>query len=191
MPLQTGPIIWQMPRLTTFRKDLWQSWEAAGAAFRKNPLMKGLDERVIKKSFAHCLRPTPTILFPAGAKEAVEGAVTLTTPKHQESFSIMRPNYNDAGVESFPSKTAGGIAIPVRPLTAAEQLTHPDLWDAMTFKSPFYKPEARTCLTFLPHLRPSVFWIHGGNSFNAAPSERGYKMTNTGTGWSDSGGARL
>ncbi|KAG9680726.1 putative toxin biosynthesis protein, partial [Aureobasidium melanogenum] len=164
-----------MTRLPSFRKDLWPSRQAAEAAFRKNALLKPFDERVVQKILEHSIRATPTLLYPQSSAE--QQSYTLTTPKHQEALSIARPNYEDRNWSAGPDTVA--------------RCTVPDLWPCAPYISPFYKSEGRTCWMFLPHLRPSVLWLYGKNSYTMDPVERREKMKRTGTGWNGSGGAEM
>lgn len=171
IPYKALDSLFAMARLPSFRKDLWPSRHAAESAFRKNALVKTFDPRVVDKILEFSIRPTPTLLHP----NAPEGSYTLTTPKHQEAFSIARPNYADVAISQSPSPE--------------ERATHPDIWPCAPYKSPFYKSEGRTCWMFLPYLRPAVFWLYGSESYAADPEERAEKMRRTGTGWNGSGGA--
>lgn len=177
IPFKSFDSMWSMPRLPSFRKDLWKTRSDAESAFRRNALVKKFDARVIDKVLAYSIRPTPTLLYPEANKSQNEPSFTLTTTKHQEAFSIVRPNYDDVGAKGLP--------------TADERHSHPDVWDDAPFKSPFYKTEGRTCWMFLAYVRASVLWLYGGDSYAADPEERSHKMERTGTGWNGSGGAPL
>ncbi|KAI5239133.1 putative toxin biosynthesis protein [Aureobasidium subglaciale] len=167
-----------MTRMPSFRKDLWSSRSAAETAFRKNFLLKPFDQRVVEKILEVSIRPTPTLLYPEGtAEEKDKQSYTLTTPKHQEAMSVARPNYKNLNWEDKPDLVA--------------RSTHPDLWPCAPIVSPFYKSEGRTAWMFLSHLRPSVLWIYGGDSYTMDPEERRAKMKRTGTGWNGSGGAEM
>lgn len=175
---QASNALWPMLKLPSFRKDYWPTRAHAETTFRKNPMVKRFDPRVIENILTHSIRPTPTLLHPETAKDGCkEQAYTLTTPKHQEAVSIARPNYADIAVLDDAS--------------VEQRHSHPDIWDSAPYKSPFYKSEGRTCWMFLPHLRPSVLWLYGGDSYAAIPSEREAKLERTGTEWNGSGGARL
>lgn len=181
IPFKATPSLWPMLRLPSYRKDHWKNKAEAEATFRKNPLVKRFDQRVIEKVLAHSIRPTPTLLYPQATlddnHEDGEQAYTLTTPKHQEAASVVRPNYEDVSVLSSPN--------------VQDRYRYPDVWPDAPFKSPFYKSEGRSSWMFLPHLRPSVFWLYGADSYSADPEERESKMERTGTGWNGSGGAPL
>lgn len=186
--------LWPMLRLPSHRKDLWQSKADVEKAFKKNPLVKRLDARVVDRVLEHSIRPLPTLLYPENphaskhkgkeegqiAPSAVETptqAYTLTTPKHQEAFSIARPNYTDIGV--------------LEPASVSERHRCPDIGDDALYKSPFYKSESKTVHGLLEHIRPSILWLYGSDSYSADALEREIKMRRTGTGSNGSGGAQL
>lgn len=79
----------------------------------------------------------------------------------------------------------------MRQPTSEDLRLQPDVWSDAIFLSPFLRSESRTCLKFLPHLRPSCLYLYGADSVGAVPSEREYKLSVTGTGWGGSGGVRL
>ncbi len=95
--------------------------------------------------------------------------MTLTTTKHQELFTFLRPTYRT---------DAGGLP----DLDAAH---------AAAQKSPyaFYRPEPLWAYRRLPELRPSVLYVFGETSDMSAPEARRAKMEMTGTGLGGSGGA--
>lgn len=175
MPSRAFGDLWPMGRRPTFRKDLWPTRAAAEATLRKSPLLKPFDPRVVNKVLNHSIRPTPTLLYPMTPDpDTQEQPYTLTTTKHQEAFSIARPNHGDVAAKG--------------PVSVDERHAYPDIWPTLEYKSPFYKPEGHTCWQFLPHLRASVLWLYGGNSYAADPEERRKKLERTGAGWNGSGG---
>lgn len=181
IPFKANPSLWPMLRLSSHRKDYWKNRTEAEATFRKNSLVKRFDQRVVEKILMHSIRPTPTLLYPQATPdnkdEEQQQAYTLITPKHQEAASIARPNYEDVSVLSSPN--------------VQDRYRYPDVWPDAPYKSPFYKSEGRAAWMFLPHLRPSVFWLYGADSYAADPEERQSKMERTRTGWNGSGGAPL
>ena len=178
-PFQTGPIA-----MSAFRRDLWPGGrEAARKAFERNRDYYGAwDGRVLDAWLRFGLREAPTRLYPAAAGNGDDdappkGAVTLTTTKHQECFTFLRP--------SWPGYDATGTAIVDRskvvdldPVLAAA--------DYPTF--PFYRPEGPGVLMQLPHVRPGVLWVFGTRSFVSPERLRREKMETTGVGVGGSGG---
>ena len=81
------------------------------------------------------------------ASSDTEKEVTLTTTKHQEVRTFLRPN--------FPT--------PEYPNPAADPnpITHPDVDPSAATDSPFYSPVPIATFHRLPHLRPSVFYVFG------------------------------
>ncbi|EAQ82891.1 hypothetical protein CHGG_11067 [Chaetomium globosum CBS 148.51] len=91
---------------STNRRDIWDSRAAAAARFAKSPFYRAWDPRVLDLWVRHGLRALPTELYPypPGAARtsptattpnpnATDPPVTLTTTKHQELFTFLRPTY--------------------------------------------------------------------------------------------------
>ncbi|PQE25563.1 toxin biosynthesis protein [Rutstroemia sp. NJR-2017a BBW] len=154
-------------RLSTFRRDLWPTREAAETAFRNSPAYKKWDPRVLDRWCAHAIRPTPTAIHPE------PNAYTLTTPKHQECFYFARP--------SWPAFSPSGTE-----LLHPELL--PDLHPASPVRFPFYRPEPMNTFLQLPQLRPSVLYIYGTESGVCEPEGCAKRRELTGTGHGGSGG---
>ena len=109
----------------------------------------------------HGLRPVPTAIHPSSSP-ATDQRVTLTTTKHQELFTFLRPTYRT---------DAGGLP------------------DGQKSTYPFYRPEPLWAYRRLPELRPSVLYVFGETSDMSDPEARRAKMERTGTGLGGSGGA--
>lgn len=174
------------------RRDKWPSRKAAAESFARSPFYKAWDPRVLKLWIQHGLRDLPTKVYPesqpspaaTGAAVTLEPTVTpnvlansgekevtLTTPKHQEVFSFVRPN------------------LPLLPNSPPHDLTHPDV-PTEGVVAPFYAPAPMLTLQNVPYLRPSVFYIFGETSDLSAPEFTAQKMAMTGTGVGGSGGAK-
>lgn len=163
-----GPSYAQM---STFRRDLWPSRSAAASAVQKTPFYRSWDPRVMDLWIQHSLRDLPTALYPGPpSPPSSDPPVTLTTTKHQEVFTFVRPNFHGLDIHGKPVRR-----------------THLDLDESAT--SPFYRPEPISAVRNLPHLRPSVLYIFGGKSEMSPPNLRQQKMELTGTGVGGSGGA--
>ncbi|KAL8722421.1 MAG: hypothetical protein Q9225_001100 [Loekoesia sp. 1 TL-2023] len=163
-----------LTQLSTFRKDYWPSREEAAASLRSSSFFKSWDERVLNRWFEFCLRDTPTALYPEIHGDAERKPVTLLTPKHQEVFTFLRPNFD--GMDSD-----GRLIL--------NRSTHPDLDLESGETYPFYRPEPPSTFKRLPYLRPSVFYVHAGRSDLSAPALREQRMRTTGVGVGGSGGA--
>jgi pimeloyl-ACP methyl ester carboxylesterase len=148
---------------STTRRDLWDSQDAAASKFAQSKFYRAWDPRVLNLWTAHGLRDLPTELYPSS--EQGDKRVTLTTTKHQELFTFLRPTYR------------------------SEPYTLPD-YDRPQYPGyPFYRPEPRYAYSRLPELRPSVLYVFGAESDLSTPAERRAKMERTGTGLGGSGGA--
>ena len=161
---------------STFRRDLWPSRQAAEASFRKSPFYRIWDPRVLDRWIEYGIRALPTRLYPDSSKEGtVDNPVTLTTTKHQEVWTFLRPNFAGRDLEGKP---------------VYNRSSHADLDRAIPATYPFYRPEPTIAFNNLPFLRPSVLYIFGGKSNLAAPEWRKQKLDITGIGTGGSGGAR-
>jgi hypothetical protein len=97
--------------------------------------------------------------------------VTLTTSKHQEVWTFLRPNYQGQDEQGN---------------TVVNTTTHADANYEDTY--PFYRPEAIATFQKLPFVRPSVLYIFGETSSMSLPEFREDKLRNTGIGVGGSGG---
>ncbi|GAB1317463.1 hypothetical protein MFIFM68171_07673 [Madurella fahalii] len=154
---------------STNRRDMWDSRSAAATKFAQSKFYQAWDPRVLNLWIQHGLRNLPTELYPSGSPSSTDSRVTLTTTKHQELFTFLRPTY----------PRGPGYAIPDRgPLPDGDS---PDY--------PFYRPEPLHAFSRLPELRPSVLYVFGETSDLSTPEKRRAKMERTGTGVGGSGGA--
>ena len=167
------------PQASTFRRDDWPSRAEAASSVKKSKFYQSWDPRVLDLWIRYGLRSLPTAVYPKAndafdRSENVDGPVTLTTTKHQEVFTFLRPN--------FDGWDANGKLI-------VNRRTHPDLNVRAAYKYPFYRPEVPAVFNDLPRLRASTLYIFGGQSDLSAPDMRKQKMERTGTGVGGSGGA--
>ena len=157
-------------QMSTFRRDLWPSREEAEKAFRKTKFYQSWDPRVLERWCKFGIREVPTALHPED-----EGKVTLTTTKHQECLTFLRPSWDGMDAE--------GKEILKRDLI-------PDMSLDMLVKYPFYRPEPPNTLKKLPEVRPSVLWVFGETSAMSSPGARKLKIETTGAGVGGSGGVK-
>ncbi|CAM1501893.1 Fc.00g038770.m01.CDS01 [Cosmosporella sp. VM-42] len=184
--------------LSIHRRDVWPSREEAVASFKRSKFYQAWDPRVLDRWVEFGLRDVPgqeeengkdgelTLtktdrwleFGKEGFNKSKKKEVTLTTTKHQEVFTFLRP--------SWPAYDAEGKTI-IHP-----ELT-PDLDPALNEKwptYPVYRPEGPNTVIRLPELRPSVLYIFGGQSNLSPPELRLEKMRTTGVGIGGSGGAK-
>lgn len=164
---------------STFRRDNWPSRGEAASSVKKSKFYQSWDPRVLDLWLRYGLRSLPTAVYPkehdsSNRSESDDGPVTLTTTKHQEVFTFLRPNCD--GLD------ANGNLI-------VNRRTHPDLDLGAANNYPFYRPEPPEVFIDLPRLRPSTLYIFGGQSDLSTPDLRKQKMERTGTGVGGSGGA--
>ena len=157
--------------LSTFRPDIWPSRATAEAALSRNRFFKSFDPRVLKAYLMYGLRETPTVVYPNLPAKNGEPPVTLTTTKHQEAWSYMRPNFSPTGVD-----------------WDHQRLVSPDMNPNEEGRFIFHRAELISSALNLPFVRPSVLWVCGKNSYlNPAPL-REEKLRTTGTGRGGNGG---
>ncbi|KAL2258926.1 hypothetical protein VTK26DRAFT_7573 [Humicola hyalothermophila] len=167
---------------STFRRDLWDSRAAAAAKFQQSKFYQAWDPRVLDLWVRHGLRDLPTELYPSPSKNgggggngnSQDGPVTLTTSKHQELFTFLRPTYR--------TESHDGPGYSYADRDPIFDSTNPPGY-------PFYRPEPLHVARRLPELRPSVLYVFGAESDISAPPARADKMARTGTGLGGSGGA--
>ncbi|KAL4959645.1 putative toxin biosynthesis protein [Aspergillus stella-maris] len=167
-------VIAKTTQLSTYRRDKWPSRKAAAESYKKNPFYQAWDPRVLDRWIHYGLRDLPTAIHPTSKEpNSTETPVTLKTTLHQEVFTFSRPNYDGPP----------GFAVPVN------KATHPDLDPDHIGSWPFYRPEPYRIFTQLPHLRPSVLYVFGGQSDMSPPNMIADKLAHTGTGLGGNGGA--
>jgi pimeloyl-ACP methyl ester carboxylesterase len=178
------------------RREVWPSRKVAAESFSRSKFYQSWDQRVLKLWLKYGLRDLPTKLhpekqrasIPAGpiTPEATLGPVaedkeiTLTTTKHQEVASFLRPRLD----AEFPA------GLSKEQLAHLSTLTYPDVPDGLDISTQFYRPEPMITFNNLPHLRPSVLYIFGELSPMSSAVFRAQKMAVTGIGVSGSGGAK-
>ena len=162
--------------LSSFRKDIWPSRAEAEASLIKSPFFKILDPRVTKNYFQFGLREVPTAIYPVSEKSNIRpGAVTLTTTKHQEAWSYLRPNF---------------APLPSDPNDRRERLISPDQDPLEEGMRIFVCSAALLAFLALPQLRPDVLWVFGSASHINLPERIDEKMKTTGIGRGGSGGVK-
>ena len=180
-------------KMSTKRRDRWPNRAAAEASFKRSKFYQTWDPRVLDLWIKHGLRDLPTPLYPGAApasssppilspdpslatiqpKPSTDIEVTLTTTKHQEVLTFLRPNFTTLANNNIPNP-----------------LTHPDLDVLSLPPTPFYRPEPQATFLRLPHVRPSVFYIFGETSNLSAPHLKADKLAQTGIGVGGSGGVK-
>jgi|SRR5687768_3110753 pimeloyl-ACP methyl ester carboxylesterase len=162
-----GPISESPAVMSTHRRDVWPSREAAAASFKKSPFYQAWDGRVLEKWVDYGLRNVE------GKEE-----VTLTTTKHQEVFTFLRPSW--PGYDPKAKKVVNRAAVPDLDSSLSERYN----------VYPLYRPEPPMTWHRLPHVRPSVLYIFGGKSNLSPPELIQEKLDRTGTGVGGSGGTK-
>ncbi|MCJ1401145.1 hypothetical protein MMC11_004357 [Xylographa trunciseda] len=167
-------------KASTFRRDLWPSRRAAAASFGKSPFYQRWDPRVLQLWLRYGLRDTPTAIYPEKPPEGADVPATLTTTKHQEVWTFLRPNFQGMDAD-------GNVILNRNTHPDVEPCSDPAISGMGIF--PFYRPEPASIYSKLPSLRPSVLYIFGATSNMSVPEGRRAKMQTTGIGAGGSGGA--
>ncbi|KAF2276226.1 toxin biosynthesis protein-like protein [Westerdykella ornata] len=189
---------------SAMRRDRWPSREDAAKSMMRNPFYQAWNPRVFERWIQYGLRDLPTALYPdsAASPGPVPAAisaeptlapaaskskeVTLTTTKHQEVMTFLRPNFPYREGDKEPSSAEYTASNP-----SINRRTHPDLSAGPLPQAPFYRGESMMVFQQLPHLRPSVLYVFGSKSFLTMHTENiTEKMENTGVGVGGSGGAK-
>jgi len=155
-------------QLSAFRRDLWPSRTDAETSFRKQTYYQAWDPQVFDRWCEYGIRETPTRLYPDE-----QGSVTLTTTKHQECFTFLRPSWE--GMSEDGRRVVNHDLVP-------------DMQQDGMMTYPFYRPEPPNTLIRLPELRPSALYIFGEMSPMSSAAARKLKLEWTGTGLGGSGG---
>lgn len=102
--------------------------------------------------------------------------VTLTTTKHQEVMTFLRPQFKTT---EFPM-----------PSVHPNPRTHPDVNPVTGSGDPFYRAEGPETFAKLPFVRPSMLYVFADQSDISKPLLIADKLAETGTGVGGSGGVR-
>lgn len=162
-------------RLSTFRRDLWPSRSKAAESFKASKFYQRWDSRVLDRWIQYGLRDVPTAIHSADV-DSSDGTkqVTLTTPKHQEVFTFLRPNFDGQGIDG-------------KPLNRKDL---PDYNPAMPALGNFYRSEGPATYLRLGELRPSALYVFGEESDIGKPEGPMQKVPLTGAGVGGSGGEK-
>lgn len=161
------------------RRELWPSRDEAAKSFKKSKFYQTWDPRVLDCWIKHGLRDVPTKLLP----DAKKGQVTLTTTKHEEVMTFLRPNFRNKGGETEPDSAEYTLTNP-----KLNRRTHPDLTPYDMPQEPFYRGESTIVFQQLPALKPSVLYIFGQKSSLTNDAIIEEKLAITGSGVGGSGG---
>jgi pimeloyl-ACP methyl ester carboxylesterase len=161
-------------QMSTFRRDVWPSRAAAAEGYTKSKFYQAWDPRVIERQIKYGLRDLPTAIHPSNSIQGDETPVTLTTTKHQEVFTFLRPNYEGSGHKGHP----------------VDRKKQPDIHPGMETIYPFYRPEPPSAYFRLPEVRPSVLYVFGELSYLSPPDAIAAKLNQTGIGIGGSGGIK-
>jgi pimeloyl-ACP methyl ester carboxylesterase len=161
------------------RRERWPSREEAAQSFQRSKFYQTWDSRVLDRWVKYGLRDVPTKLYP----DAKEPEVTLTTTKHQEVLTFLRPNFASQPGDTEPSSADFTLLNPM-----LNRRTHADITPTTELQTPFYRGESTIVFNQLPSVRPSVFYIFGEKSFLSDDPSIEDKMRLTGSGVSGSGG---
>ncbi|MCJ1250146.1 hypothetical protein MMC30_007372 [Trapelia coarctata] len=160
---------------STYRRDIWPTKAASEATFRRREFFGSWEPRAFDKLVEYGLRSTPTPVYPDSKDE-----FTLTTTKHQEAWTFLRPNFEPQQIIDNEGSSADHI----------DRLLSPDLDPQTEGAYLFHRAEACSSEAKLPFLRPSVLYLFAGKSVLSPAHAQKHKMETTGTGVGGSGGSK-
>ncbi|KAG6000891.1 hypothetical protein E4U43_001470 [Claviceps pusilla] len=164
---------------STIRRDVWPSREAAAASFRKSPFYQSWDPRVLDLWIEHGLRVRASHSSSSADPDPQgENEVTLTTSKHQEVFTFLRPSWPAFDLEGKTVIHADWI----------KEMGPPQSFPTTLSLYPFYRPEPMLTYDRLANVRPGVLFINGASSTVATAQETETRAGLTGTARGGSGG---
>ncbi|KAF2213524.1 hypothetical protein CERZMDRAFT_39253 [Cercospora zeae-maydis SCOH1-5] len=184
------PAGYRAPALASARRrDLWPSRGAAAEGFRKSNYYRKWDERVLERWLQYGLRNLPTAVYPHGTdasgladdvthSDSSDQAVTLTTTKHQEVFTFLRPTFDAYAYPDLGAQLGGPSDLPHAEYTPEAALPN----------HPFERPEPVITFHMLPFVRPSVLYVFGSQSHYTSCEPTADKVEATGVGIGGSGG---
>lgn len=161
------------------RRERWPSREEAMKSFKKSKFYQTWDPRVLDRWVQYGLRDVPTKLFP----DAKAPEVTLTTTKHQEVMTFLRPNFAARPGDTDSSSADFTLSNP-----KVNRRTHADITPDEVAQSPFYRGESTIVFNQLGSIKPSVFYVFGSLSFLTNDAIIEEKLAKTGSGVGGSGG---
>ncbi|KAF4313297.1 hypothetical protein GTA08_BOTSDO00999 [Botryosphaeria dothidea] len=184
---------YQTPALASSRRrDVWPSRAAAADDFRKKRYYQSWDPRVFALWIEHGLRDLPTAVHARHGNnddpqtrpaDPFAAGVTLTTTKHQEVFTFVRPAFNAHADPDLDARLGGG-ACPWAEYAPADLPA-----EAAVPGIPFSRAEPVVTFQMLPFVRPSVLYVFGARSHYTACEPTADKVETTGVGVGGSGGA--
>jgi hypothetical protein len=160
--------------MSTFRRDIWPSRTSAAEGYSKSKFYQAWDPRVIERQIEYGLRNLPTAIYPQTIIQGDQTPVTLSTTKHQEVFTFLRPNYEGSGHNGRP----------------VDRKRQPDVHPGLETIYPFYRPEIPRVYFLLSEVRPSVLYVFGELSYMSSPDAIEAKLNQTGVGIGGSGGIK-
>ncbi|PTB44035.1 uncharacterized protein TrAFT101_002593 [Trichoderma asperellum] len=166
--------------LSAMRRDTWPSRAAAREAFLSKDFYRAWDPRVLDLFVHYGLRDDAAAGNSSKNKDnqnQTHPPVRLTTTKHQEVFTFIRP--------LWPALDPSTNLI-TNPSLAPDHDYEPGVPAAM----PIYRPEGNNTAARLPHLRPPVLYVFGGKSNVSPPRLIQEKLDTTGVGVGGSGGSK-
>lgn len=165
--LARSPSLKGMLKYTLQKPDTYASRAEADKQIRKSPFFKTWDPKIVQRYIETAFHTSPTAAIP-------NDSVKLTTTKHAEATTLIRPNTSHSGTSSSISE--------------AERSLHPNLDPRAPLTGPVYNPFPRIVFSYLPTLRPSAYFLLGEGSRISDANEIAERTKVTGTAPGGSGG---
>ena len=166
--LSAGPATASM-----YRRDVWPDKKTAIEGFGKSAFYKSWDKRVLDRWYQYGIRET----------ESGTGEVELSTTKHQEVFTYLRPSW--MAYDSTGAQVVNRDLVPDLDPNIDNTTGKP-----INLTYPFYRAEPPITLSRLPNVRPSAYYVFGGQSNLSPRFLREEKLELTGSGIGGSGGRK-
>lgn len=163
--------------LSVLRRDTWPSRAAAREAFLSKDFYRAWDPRVLDLFVHYGLRDDTVSPSSKDNQSQSQPPVRLTTTKHQEVFTFIRP--------LWPALDPSTKLITNTSLAPDHDLD-PDVPVSM----PIYRSEGGNTAARLPNLRPPVLYIFGSKSNVSPPRLIKEKLDTTGVGIGGNGGVK-
>ncbi|KAF2018087.1 alpha/beta-hydrolase [Aaosphaeria arxii CBS 175.79] len=148
------------------RRETWDSRAHAEKQISRNAFFQAMDSRVLQNYLKY------------GLRDSDEGKVILATPKAQEAWSYIRPNF--APLPEDPSNRTSRLK---------ERMMNPEYIPSSGHANAMWtRPEGVLTMQSLPTLRPRTIFIYGEYSHINFDEVRNLHVKFTGTGIGGNGG---
>ncbi|KAF2258865.1 alpha/beta-hydrolase [Lojkania enalia] len=159
---------------SSFRREMWDSRGVAEKQISKNAFFQAMDSRVLRNYLDFALKDAGNDVD----QDSERRKVRLVTPKAQEAWSYVRPNF-----QPIPDDISTSAEVRNK-----ERLLNPEYTPFSRYSTVIWtRPEGVLTLQSLPNLRPRTLFLYGDFSHINFDEIRDKHMV-TGTGQGGNGG---